>query len=211
MNSAIASRKPPPVIFPMPAEHDRRRAREEVERELARRLERLDEPAHRRRVERLDEPLGGVEEVERVGGGRRVEDDEVEARVALHGDELLHRHVLLRARERGRDVLVELVVEELLRAFSGVDECLMTSSSKVRFVSSIIAVSDPVSGQPAGREARRCRSSCASVDIRSSPRLSASRRAGSMVRHEHAPPALRRRDAERRRGRRLAHPAGARP
>jgi hypothetical protein len=61
---------------------------------------------------RADHALGRVEEVERVGGGRRVEHDEVVPGVVAQGVELLHRHVLGRARERAGDLLVDLVVED---------------------------------------------------------------------------------------------------
>ena len=50
---------------------------------------------------------GRVEEVERVARRRRVDDDEVEALVAVQGEQPLGRHVLLRAAERAGDVAVE--------------------------------------------------------------------------------------------------------
>ena len=47
-----------------------------------------------------------------MAGGRRVEDHEVEALVGRQLEQLLHGHVLVAARERGRDLLVEAVVED---------------------------------------------------------------------------------------------------
>ena len=167
MNSAIASRKPPPVIFPMPRRTTAADRASRLSENFPLDSKACDEPAHRRRVERLDEALRRVEEVERVRGRRRVEDEEVVARVVLHGDELLHRHVLLRAGERRGDVLVELVRRGAVFAFSGDDECLTTSSSKVRFVSSIIAVSEPFERHAAPLEAR--------ADRRHAPRSTSAR------------------------------------
>ena len=63
-------------------------------------------------VEQAGEATRRVEEVERVPGRRRVDDDEVEAAAVVQLVELLHRHVLLRARERAGDVAVEAVVED---------------------------------------------------------------------------------------------------
>ena len=44
--------------------------------------------------------------------GRRVEDEQVEAAFAVQLEELLHRHVLLRAGQRVGDLLVDAVVED---------------------------------------------------------------------------------------------------
>src|SRR4051812_17646080 len=72
---------------------------------------------------------------------------------------------------------------------SGEEACLATSSSKVRLVSSIMTVSEPDTRSPAS--AKRAGSMrCASVFISESPRLSARRRAGSMVRHSVRLPAM---------------------
>ena len=84
----------------------------------------------------------------------------------------------------------------------------MTSSSKVRFVSSIIAVSDPVMGEPAAAKSSGS-TTCSSLDIRSRPSASARRSRRVDGQAEDAPPALRRGNAERRGRRRLAHAARA--
>ena len=65
-------------------------------------------------VEQPHEPARRVEEVERVAGRWRVDDDEIEAAFVVQLVQLLHRHVLLRAAERAGDVAVEAVVEDAL-------------------------------------------------------------------------------------------------
>jgi hypothetical protein len=60
------------------------------------------------------EPRRGLQEVERVAGGRRVDDDEVEADVVVQLVQLLGGHVLLGAGQRGRDVAVEAVAHDSL-------------------------------------------------------------------------------------------------
>ena len=88
--------------------------------------------------------------------------------------ELLHRHVLLRARERAGDRLVEGVGEDLGGLLGG--GVRSTTSSKVRFMSSIIASSEP----PPRR--RRPATGRGVLSSSVSPSDWASRRAGSMVR-----------------------------
>ena len=61
----------------------------------------------------------GVDEVEGVAGGRRVDDDEVEVGALVQLVELLHRHVLLRARQRAGDVAVEAVLEDARALLGG--------------------------------------------------------------------------------------------
>jgi hypothetical protein len=82
--------------------------------ELGRRRDEPDEPP----VEERPEPLGRVEEVQRRPRRRRVDDDEVPGALAVGPraqlPELLHRHVFLGPRERGRHGLVEGVGEDLL-------------------------------------------------------------------------------------------------
>ena len=58
---------------------------------------------------------GRVEEVERVARRRRVDDDDVELLGVDELVELLHRHVLLGARQRAGQVLVERLAEDRLR------------------------------------------------------------------------------------------------
>src|SRR5436305_278300 len=71
------------------------------------------EPArHVARSRATEAPARGVDEVEGVPRGRRVDDDEVEAALVVELEELLHGHVLLRPRERGGDVAVEAVAQD---------------------------------------------------------------------------------------------------
>src|SRR5262249_57000268 len=93
-------------------ERERARLRRDLEREAPRVEVRLQEPAERARVEEAQEPIRRLQEVERVAGGRSVEDDEVEALVRRELEQLLHRHVLVTAGEGGGDVLVEAVLED---------------------------------------------------------------------------------------------------
>ena len=71
-------------------------------------------------VQQRAEVLGRVQEVQRRPGRRGVDHDQVPAAVVLglrvQLTELLHRHVLLRARERRRQRLVERVLQDRLRA-----------------------------------------------------------------------------------------------
>ena len=74
---------------------------------------------------------------------RRVDDDQVEAAVVVQLVQLLHRHVLLRARQRAGDVAVEAVLEDALGLLRRLAAYSATSSSKVDLVSSISAHSSP--------------------------------------------------------------------
>ena len=71
-------------------------------------------------VEEGAQAVGSIEEVQRRARGGRVDHDEVPGAVSIglgaQLPELLHRHVLLRAREGGRQRLVERVVEDRLGA-----------------------------------------------------------------------------------------------
>jgi hypothetical protein len=92
-------------------EHDLGRLRDEVEAHFAGVLEDIDEPAHRRAIERFDEPFRGIEEVERVGRRRRIEEDQIVAPLRFHRLKPLHRHVLVGASEGGGHVLIKAIVQ----------------------------------------------------------------------------------------------------
>ncbi len=68
-------------------------------------------------VEQPYDSLRRVEEVERVSGRWRVDDNQVEPAPIVELVQLLHRHVLLRAPERAGDVAVERVGKDPLRLF----------------------------------------------------------------------------------------------
>ena len=126
----------------------------------------------RARVDERGELLGRVDEVERVAGGRRVEHEQVVAALLVQLVELLHRHVLLRAGHRVRELLVDAVREHgVARRASGA--CHSISSSKVRLASSIIAHSSPSTSA--------VRPGVSSLPSSGRPSESASRLAGSMV------------------------------
>ena len=65
-------------------------------------------------VEEPGQPGRGLQEVEGVAGGRRVDDDDVEAGVVVELVQLLGRHVLLGAGQRGGDVAVEAIAHDAL-------------------------------------------------------------------------------------------------
>jgi hypothetical protein len=127
------------------------------------------------------ESLGRVEEVERVGRGRGVDDEQIPARVVTQGVDLLHRHVLLRARERRGDVAVEYVRKDAVAALDLGASCA-TRPSNVALVSTRMIVRRPLAGTPT-RASSAGSTSCASVVDQDRPRLWASLRAGSIVRH----------------------------
>ncbi len=97
-----------------PAEHERGAHADGLEREATGVEVGLGQPPDRRRVDGRGEALRGVEEVERVRGRRRVEDDEVVATLRLDLVELRHRRVLVRPRERRADLPVEGVGEDAI-------------------------------------------------------------------------------------------------
>ena len=140
---------------------------------------------HEHPVEAVVEEAGQaprrVEEVERVARRRRVDDDEVEVALLVQLVELLHRHVLLRARERAGDVAVEAVVEDALGLLGSDRRCVTTRSSKVRLG---VEHQRPQLARPVAVDRRRA--CCVSP---SSPRASASRLAGSIVTTTRAGPA----------------------
>ena len=75
---------------------------------------RAEEHLERSSLEELRQPVRRVEEVERVLGRRRVEHEQVVAALLVQLVEALHRHVLGRARDRGRELLVDPVGEDLV-------------------------------------------------------------------------------------------------
>ena len=101
------------------------------------------EHPQRATLDELGQPPRRVEEVERVAGRRRVEDEQVEAALGVQLEQLLHRHVLLRAGEGVGDLLVDAVRRGPGRATPRRARGGATSSSKVAFASSIIAHSSP--------------------------------------------------------------------
>ena len=151
-------------------------------------------------VEEPGEHPRGLEEVERVSARRGVDDDEVEAVVAVQRVQRLGRHVLLGAAERAGDVAVERVAEDPLdlRLVLGV---ALDQPVERRRVSSIIAHSSPATSEPRSI-------GCGSAARPSaSPSASARRRAGSIVTHHRAATAARRLQPEHGRGRGLADAA----
>ena len=105
------------VVDHLGADDLRQRPHERLRRDVGR----LHQPTRRRHehaveavVEEAGEPARRVEEVERVARRRRVDHDEVEVVRDVQLVELLHRHVLLRARQRAGDVPVEAVAEDAL-------------------------------------------------------------------------------------------------
>ena len=90
------------------------------------------EPVHDAAVEEVGDALRRLEEVERVARRRRVDDDQVVAPAGVQLAELLDGHVLLRAGEALRQVLVEAVVEDAL-AHLGDGAWRSTSSSQAPF------------------------------------------------------------------------------
>ena len=74
----------------------------------------LEEDADRAALEEAREPPGRVEEVQRVARRRRVEDEHVERAGLVELVELRDRGELLRAGHRGRELLVDPVLEHLV-------------------------------------------------------------------------------------------------
>ena len=105
-NSARSASRSKPTIRFRTAERDRGAAPGDPRREPGR----PHEDAQRAALDELGQAARRVEEVERVAGRRRVEDEQVEAALGVQLEELLHRHVLLRAGEGVGDLLVDAVV-----------------------------------------------------------------------------------------------------
>ena len=201
------------VVDRLRADDTRDRAQERLHRDARDpqvRARRHHQHAEDAVVEEAEQAPGRVEEVERVAGRRRVDDDEVEVAVVVELVQLLHRHVLLRAAERAGDVAVEAVVEDALAPGRSSPRCAVTSWSNVDFVSSISAESvPPGSARAVVVPASRGRSRCGVSESVSSPSASASRLAGSIV-TTHGVAALPRAfEREHRGGRRLADAAAA--
>ena len=97
-------------------EHDARPATDDAGGEAGRAQEDLERPA----LEELGEAVGGVEEVQRVARGRRVEHEQIEVVIAIEVVELAHRRVLLGAGDGVRQLLVDPVGEDVVaRALVG--------------------------------------------------------------------------------------------
>ena len=162
-------------------------------------------PAHQHAdeaaVEEGAEPLGRVEEVQGRPAGRRVHDDQVPAVLGAQLPELLHRHVLLRAGEARRQGLVEGVVHDRLGPLGrgvGEDDLvegpLHVEHHRVeRAALGLVDPLDPARAVVQLGQAHRLRQPAGRVDGEDDDR--AAGLGGSQ--------------AERRRGRRLADPAGA--
>ena len=159
----------------------------------------LDESRH---------PLGRVDEVERVPRGRRVEHQQVVARLLVQLVELFHRHVLLRARHRVGDLLVDAVLEDAVARLL-VGRVPLDRSSKVRFASSIIAHSSPFISMPCAAK-RSGSTSRSSLPSSGRPSELARRFAGSMVSTATFRPCGGHAHRDRRGRGRLADPARAR-
>jgi hypothetical protein len=73
---------------------------------------RFDQGTEGARVDEAREAARSIEELERVARRRGVEHEGVVAGLGVELVELLHRHVLLRARDRVRDLRVDAVAEQ---------------------------------------------------------------------------------------------------
>ena len=169
---------------------------------------RLHEHLHAAALDELRQPLRGVEEVERVARGRSVEDEEVVAALLVDLEELLHRHVLLRAGQGVGELAVDAVLEDPVAGLRvrGVLARRARRRSPSRRASSPRA-------RRASRRRRRSKSfgsTCLGVFPSSSrPSESARRLAGSIVSTHTFCPRAARPGGQRGRGGRLAHAARA--
>ena len=146
-------------------------------------------------------PLRRLEEVERMAGRRRVDDDQVVAAAGVQLGELLDRHVLLRAGEALRQVLIEAVGEDALAHLRGRRVALD------QLVPGALLVEHH--GARACRRRRASTVHAPRLPSARTPSASASRRAGSMVITIVRRPCCGAVHRQRRGGRRLAHPAAA--
>ena len=73
---------------------------------------RLHEHLHASALDELGEPLRRIQEVEGIARWRGVEDEEVIATLLMDLEELLHRHVLLRAGEGIGELAIDPVLED---------------------------------------------------------------------------------------------------
>ena len=94
-------------------QHEPGRQCEELQADPAGLEHRPEQDPHRVVVEHVEDPVRRAEEVERVGGGRRIEHHHVEAARFVQLVHLLHRHVLEAARHRRGELLVEAVLQDL--------------------------------------------------------------------------------------------------
>ena len=152
---------------------------------------------------------GRVEEVEGVARRRRVEDEQVVVAALVDLVELLHRHVLLRAGERARDLPVDPVVEDPLAGL------LVGSVALDHLVEGRLRVEHhrPELARRPGRRPPRSKSAGSTCALGVAELVEAERVGeplGRVDRQHRDPLAARRHPGrDRRRGRRLADAAGA--
>ena len=169
---------------------------------------RPDEEADRAALDEMDQPARARRGSRARCGGRRVEDEQVVLAVLAELVELLHRHVLLRARERAGDLLVDAVAEDRARGTPRRARAA-TTSSNVAFASSIVAQSSPPPGStPAALEERRVDAELIVAELVQPERVG--KPLGGVDRqHGDLAAAGGHAGRDRGRGRRLADPAGA--
>ena len=165
----------------------------------------LQEPAQHAGVEEAQQAVGRLQEVERVARGRRVQDHEVEALVRRQLEQLLHGHVLVAAGQRGRDLLVEAVLQDapprgLVRARSARPARRRCAWCRASWRTARLRPPAPPAAGPAraGRSPR-----CVEAQAGGQPARGVDRA------DEHAPAAQRALQAQRGGGRGLAHAARA--
>ncbi len=188
---------------PQPGEERADAAAEHPHADAGRTQERLQ----RTPLEERGQPSGSVEEVERVARRRRVEHEQVELVLLIEVVELRDRRELLRSRDRGRELAVDAIGLDLLgprRARRDPLDQLVEGPLWVEHHRPQLAL-DPqaLGGDPLGVDAPRLVG-----QLLESERVRES--LGRIDRdHRDLQPAGRHAHRDRRRGRRLADPAGA--